>query len=82
MAIRRHKPEQIVNLLPHRWRKEYGGRLPADHGQGARSRLAGERRSGSTHLAAGGVESTPETEAARAVVAERWVVCTSAAGAG
>jgi len=32
------------------------------------------------HLAAGGAESAAETAAARAVVAERWVVRTAAAG--
>jgi hypothetical protein len=34
------------------------------------------------HLAAGGAESAAETAAARAVVAERWVVRAAAARAG
>ena len=44
--------------------------------------LAGRQRSGAAHLAAGRAESAAETEAARAIVAQRWVLCASTTGAG
>jgi hypothetical protein len=55
-------------------------RLPEDHGGTAQGRLAGRQGSGAADLAAGGAESATETEAARTVVVERWVVRAAAAG--
>src|SRR5712691_7345064 len=57
-------------------------RLSEDYGAATGSGLAGRQGSGAVHLAAGGAESATETEAARAVVAERRVVRAAAAGAG
>src|SRR5208282_6136671 len=49
-------------------------RLPANHGAVATGWLAGRQGSGTAHLASRGAESAAETKAARAFVAERWVV--------
>ena len=56
--------------------------LSADHGAAARGGLAGGQGPGAADLAAGRAESAAETEAARTVVAERWLVRAAAAGAG
>ena len=55
-------------------------RLPANHRAFAESRLACRQGSSAKDLAARGVESTAETKAARAVVVERWIVCSAASG--
>ena len=56
-------------------------RLSPDHGAAEARRLAGGQGPGRAHLASRRAEGSAEAEAARAAVAQRWIVRAAAAGA-
>jgi hypothetical protein len=56
------------------WPASWTLRLPSNHGAAEAGRLADWQGPGRAYLATRGAEGSAETEAARAVVVQRWIV--------